>query len=97
MQMNEPEKWAELCELYYFLGLRTLSRARTPNFSHSEKEIMAKHHCGRTLLHHELHSQWIWGLGKKGTQQRWDMLDDNDWVMFDKLIPGLLTLKLVHM
>lgn len=95
--MNEPEKWAELCELYYFLGLRTISRARTSIFSHAEQEIMAKHHCRRTKLHHELNSQWLQGLGKKGTNQRWDLLDDEDWVMFDKLIPGLLTLKLLYM
>lgn len=88
--MNEPEMWKKLVDSFATIRFNVISSGTTKN--KLQEQICMKHFVPNTQLAVALFNQWL----VKAYQQHWELLDDEDWEMFDRLVPNLLTLRCLH-
>lgn len=88
--MNEPEVWRDLVNAFATIRFNVVSNGQMRN--HLYERLCFKHIIPNTQLSIALFNQWL----TKSYEQHWELLDGEDWCIFDQIMPDLLTLKCLH-
>lgn len=86
LEFDEKELWIQVDNKYRILRIKATSHYK---LTETEERILRKHAVSNSQLHTML--KWYGYI-----HQCWCLFDDEDWVLFDELVPGLLVMRCLY-